>query len=88
MSEDQIAEENSKVRVSFDVRRAQVEIMDKMKEDCGLSSHGELINSAMTLFHWAIKESKKGRRLASVDPSDEKILELIEMPTLKFVRDE
>lgn len=48
---------------------------------CRISSKAELINNALTLFQWAVRESAKGRVIAAID-EDAKRYREIYMPSL------
>ncbi|MBO9428684.1 hypothetical protein [Sulfitobacter sp. R18_1] len=85
MSDDDTPAKTGKVRVTIDLRRGQMDEYEKMASECGLTPQ-ELFNVAMTLYQWAVKESRKGRRIGSVIPNDLESLELIEMPALARVR--
>ena len=72
------------VRLQFDVRRAQLNIIDSLVEICGLSSKKELFNNAMALMKWAVVETQKGRRIASYDPQRDEI-EMVALPGLDLI---
>jgi len=72
------------VRLQFDVRRAQLNIIENLVEACGLSSKKELFSNAMALMKWAVQETEKGRRIASYDPERDEI-EMIALPALDLV---
>lgn len=76
---------SGKVRIQLDLLRAQAEMFDGLADECGLETRKELFNVAMTLFHWAVKETKSGRKVASYDPSTDAV-ETVVMPALEFVR--
>jgi hypothetical protein len=72
------------VRIQFDVRRAQLSIIDQLVEECGLSSKKELFNNSMALMKWAVQETKKGRRIASYGVENDDI-EMVALPALDFM---
>ena len=72
------------VRLQFDVRRAQLNILEHLVEVCGLSSKKELFSNAMALIKWAVQETQKGRRIASYDPKRDEI-EMIALPALDLI---
>ena len=55
------------VRLQFDVRRAQVDMLDSLVKDCGINSRVELFGNSISLMKWAVRETQKGRRIASYD---------------------
>ena len=72
------------VRLQFDVRRAQVNIIDNLVDICGLSSKKELFSNSMALMKWAVHETQKGRRIASYDPKHDEI-EMVALPALDLI---
>lgn len=72
------------VRLQFDVRRAQLNIIENLVETCGLSSKKELFSNAMALMKWAVQETQKGRRIASYDPDRDEI-EMVALPALDLI---
>lgn len=73
------------IRLQFDVRRAQFNIIEALVETCGLSSKKELFSNAMALMKWAVQETQKGRRIASYDPASGSI-ELVALPGLDLIQ--
>lgn len=72
------------VRLQFDVRRAQLNIIETLVEACSLSSKKELFSNAMALMKWAVQETQKGRRIASYDPERDEI-EMVALPALDLI---
>lgn len=72
------------VRLQFDVRRAQLNIIEHLVEVCGLSSKKELFSNSMALMKWAVQETQKGRRIASYDPERDEI-EMVALPALDLI---
>ena len=72
------------VRLQFDVRRAQLNIIDNLVDICGLSSKKELFSNSMALMKWAVQETQKGRRIASYDPKYDEI-EMVALPALDLI---
>lgn len=72
------------VRLQFDVRRTQLNIIDNLVETCDLSSKKELFSNAMALIKWAVGETQKGRRIASYDPKKDEI-EMVALPALNLI---
>lgn len=58
---------SNKSRVQFDVIKPQLERIDSLMKECGITSRKEYFDNALTLFEWAIEESKKGHTIATVD---------------------
>lgn len=72
------------VRLQFDVRRAQLNIIENLVDACGLGSKKELFSNAMALMKWAVQETQKGRRIASYDPERDEI-EMVALPALDLI---
>lgn len=75
----------AKVRIQLDLLEHQAEIFDAMKDECGLETRKELFNVAMTLFNWAVKETRNGRKISSYDPVTDDV-ETVIMPALEFLK--
>lgn len=78
---------SGKVRIQLDLQRNQAEMFDALAVECGLETRKELFNVAMTLFNWAVKETRNGRKIASYDPLADEV-ETVLMPALEYVRPE
>ena len=59
-------------RLQIDVTDAQVEELERVMKECGISTKKELINNALTLLEWAIRERKRGRIIAAIDEGAER----------------
>lgn len=55
--------------------------LDALVDETGLKTRTQLLNSALTLFEWAVRERKNGRVIASVDEAADKYKE-IDLPGL------
>lgn len=75
------------VRMQFDIRRTQANLIDRLVDTCGLSSKKELFNNSMALMKWAVEETRKGRRIASYDPHTDDV-ELVALPALDFMAED
>lgn len=72
------------VRIQFDVPEEKVERLEELMKEAGIGTKKDLLNNALTLFEWAVKEKKANRIIASIDEINQKFKELI-MPSLAFV---
>ncbi len=70
-------------RVQLDVPVEQLEEMNKLMVETGISTKKDLINNALTLFEWAVNERKTGRSIGSLQ-EEEKVFKEILMPALAF----
>lgn len=51
--------------------------LEKLMKETGIETKRELINTAITLFIWAIREVKSGRSVGSVDEKNGKWKEIV-----------
>ena len=72
--------EGMKQRLQFLVPAARVKELDDLIKRTGLTTRTELINNALTLFEWAVRERESGRIIASVDEQAQKYKE-VELPS-------
>ena len=54
-------------RVQFDFSDKQVRQMEQLQKDAGVRTKKELVDNALTLLAWAIREKRAGRIIASID---------------------
>ena len=73
------------VRIQLELPDEQVAALDELTRKTQLRTRKDLFNNALTLFEWAVKEKMAGRRLASIDESQDIFKELV-MPALESVQ--
>ncbi len=61
------------------------EKVERIKEMSGAASNQELLNSALTLLAWALKEKASGKVVGSID-EDASVIKEVVMPILDEVR--
>ncbi len=67
---------------------ADKDAIRKLKEVSGLKTNQDLINNALSLFTWAIKQKRKGYIVGSINESkDEMSYTEIIMPSLENVKE-
>src|ERR1700676_1241598 len=71
-------------RIQLDVSDEKVAELEKLMSTVGLKTKKELLNNALTLLEWAVKERAAGRIIASVDEHGDKYKEIL-MPVLQNV---
>jgi hypothetical protein len=71
------------VRVQVDFSEERVAELEKLMRLCGLNTKKELLNNALTLFEWAVREVTKGRAVASIDETTDRYREL-HLPALQY----
>ena len=74
-------------RIQFEIPEDKVAELEKLMAESGIKTKKELFNNALTLLEWAIKETKAGRMIASVDQKEQRYKELL-MPVLSAVAKE
>jgi hypothetical protein len=75
---------NVPARFQVEIMREELDEMERLRELGGLGSKKELLNNALTLLKWAVRQREKGYSIASVDESGE-IHRVLEMPYLESV---
>ena len=68
---DEPLEENVEIKVLLTSERADA--LDAAGHVCSLKTRKDIFDYAMTIFHWAVTESLKGREIASFDPEKREI---------------
>lgn len=68
-------------RVQLDLPTEHVATLDRLAEEAGFATRKDLFNNALALLQWAVKETRRGRTIASVDDRAERFTEL-SMPFL------
>lgn len=63
----------------------KIEELKDLREKCGLSNWNDFVNNALTLLVWAIRETNKGRVIASIDEKTKRYKEIL-LPALMHVR--
>jgi hypothetical protein len=70
------------IRIQLEFTEGRVRELEELMNETGLSTKKDLMNHALTLFEWAIRERRAGRIIASVDEQSQKYKELL-MPALE-----
>ncbi len=65
-----------KNKFRLDVSETEERTLQDMMDRIGVSDTYELFINAAVLLMWAIRQREHGRKIASIDPNDEKFLEL------------
>lgn len=74
------------MKISLEVDEKMAEKIDNLKDTCGLSNKKALMNNALTLLEWAVREKKEGKDIASVK-SDNGIVSKLVMPALEHPKE-
>ncbi len=79
-----MAKENEILRLNIKADKKQIETLKELTE---IGSNQELLNNAIALFTWAIKEKAEGHIIGSIDESKKgKSYKEIVMPALEKVK--
>ncbi len=68
-------------RIQLELPDDKVRELEELMDEAGLKTKKDLISNALTLFKWAVKETKSGRVIASVDEENQRYREVL-MPAL------
>lgn len=71
-------------RIQLELADEKVKELEELMSQVGLKTKKDLLNNALTLLEWAVRERSQGRIIASVDEEDEKYKEIV-MPVLQNV---
>jgi hypothetical protein len=69
------------VRIQFEMPKDKADELEMLMKETGVHSKKDLFNNALTLLKWAIRETKRGNSIASIDEANGKYREL-QMPIL------
>ncbi|RYZ74486.1 MAG: hypothetical protein EOP09_00355 [Proteobacteria bacterium] len=74
---------NERVRLQVDMTKERLDGIDKLVTITGMASRKELLDNALTLMAWAIRETRCGNLIASMNRSDNSFRE-VTMPCLHY----
>ena len=72
------------VRLQIELPEERVRELEALMKECDIATKKDLFNNALTLLEWAVRESEKGRIVASVDEENQRYREL-QMPAFSAV---
>lgn len=72
------------MRLQFEMTDNQVAELDRLTEELQLKTRKDMLDTAVTLLKWAIRERKRGRIIASLDEQQERYAE-VQLPALENV---
>jgi hypothetical protein len=70
------------VRIQLELPEDRVAELDELAARLHLRTRKDLLNTALTLLEWAANEKSAGHKIASVDPDNNVLRELV-MPGLE-----
>ncbi|MBI2942448.1 MAG: hypothetical protein HYY04_18625 [Chloroflexi bacterium] len=59
-----------RIRVQLDLRPEQVQLLDLLEAKVAVRSRADLVQEAIGTLLWVLRETRAGRRILSVDPSE------------------
>jgi len=66
--------------MQIDLPEEKLKQVEELMRESGIRTKKEFINNAITLLAWAIKETKAGRVIASVDEDQHRYKEILLTP--------
>ena len=81
MPKSEVRAVNDRVRLQVDMSKDRLESIDKLVNIAGMATRKELLDNALTLIAWAIRETRSGNVIASLNRSDGSYRE-VAMPCL------
>lgn len=64
-------------RYQFELPDEKASELEALMQETGITTTKELINNAITLLFWSVREVRTGRVIASVDESDGRYKEVL-----------
>lgn len=64
-------------RIQFEVNEQLRDVLDALMKDTGIKTRKDLLNRALSLFEWAIREKKAGRKVVSLDEESKNYREVV-----------
>lgn len=64
------------MRIQLELPEDRVRNLENLMEETGLATKKDLLNDALALFQWAVRERMSGRIIASVDEQNNRYKEL------------
>ncbi len=63
-------------RLQIELDESKVEGLEELMRVCGLRTKKDLINNALALLEWAVRERQKGNAIVSLDEDSERYKEV------------
>jgi hypothetical protein len=81
LSQKRSKQQMDNLRIQIDVSPEKLAELEELMQVCGVKTKKELINNALVLLQWAVRQVRSGRTVASVDEKEKRYRDL-EMPIL------
>jgi hypothetical protein len=75
-----------KTRLQVDMTRERLDAIDQLVSITGLATRKDLLDNALTLLAWVVRETRRGRAIGSADISGENFKE-VAMPCLAIAHE-
>ena len=72
-------------REQFDLSLAQSQLLEQLMAECDLPTKKAVLENALVILGWAVRETKEGRSIAAVHEA-KKVYRELTMPALEAVR--
>jgi hypothetical protein len=72
----------SGARLQIELSPQKLTQLEELMESTGLATKKDLINNALTLLTWAVRETKNGRMIVSLDGESKQYKEIL-LPALE-----
>lgn len=72
------------MRLNFEFPEERIKELKELQSEAGLDTMKDLINNALTIFEWAVHETRKGNEIAAVNEAGESYRVLV-TPALQKV---
>lgn len=73
-------------RFQFELSDERAAKLNQVMQDCGLTTNKELFGNAITLLMWAVRETRSGRTIGSLNEQNRGFKEIL-LPALDNAKD-
>jgi hypothetical protein len=71
-------------RLQIELSTEKLRQFEELMEDTGLATKKDLVNNALTLLTWAVRETKNGRKIVSLDEHTKQYKEIL-LPAIENI---
>jgi hypothetical protein len=69
-------------RLQIELSKDKLRQLEELMEDTNIATKKDLVNNALTLLTWAVRETKSGRKIVSLDEDTKQYKEIL-LPALE-----
>lgn len=73
-------------RIQIELPKERVKALDMLTMQAGVRTRKELLSNALTLFEWAVRETRRGKAIVSIDDREGGRMIELHMPILDALR--